>query len=39
MFDVIRYKANLNTFFLKKLNKNNKFVFKNVIVDNKFKNL
>jgi len=35
----MRYKANLNTFSLKKLNENDKFVFNNIIVNNKLKNL
>ena len=35
----MRYKANFNVLSLKKLNKNNKFVFNNVIANNKFKNL
>ena len=39
MFDIIYYKANLNTFSLKKLNKNNKFVFNNIVTNNKFKSL
>jgi hypothetical protein len=39
MFDIIYYKANLNTFFLKKLDKNNKFVFNSIIVNNKLKSL
>jgi hypothetical protein len=39
MFDIMRYKANLNTFSLKKLNENDKFVFNNIIVNNKLKNL
>ncbi len=37
MFDVIRYKANLDAFSLKKLDKNNKFVFDNVVKNDKFK--
>ncbi len=39
MLDVIRYKTNLNILFLKKLDKNDKFVSNNVIVNNKFKSL
>jgi len=39
MFDIMRYKANLNVLSLKKLNKNDKFVSNNVIANNKFKNL
>ncbi len=39
MLDVIRYRANLNTFSLKELNKNNKFVSNNTNANNKFKNL
>jgi len=35
----MRYKANLNALFLKKLDKNNKFVSNNIIANNKFKNL
>ncbi len=38
MFDVIRYKINLNALSLKKLNENNKFVFNNVVANNEFKN-
>ncbi len=38
MFDVIRYKTNFNALSLKKLNENNKFVFNNVVANNKFKN-
>jgi len=33
MFDVMRYKTNLNAFSLKKLDKNNKFVFNNVVTN------
>jgi len=33
MFDVMRYKTNLNAFSLKKLDKNNKCVFNNVITN------
>ena len=32
MLDIICYKTNLDTLFLKKLDKNNKFVFNNIIV-------
>jgi len=39
MFDVMRYKANLNTLSLKKLDENEKFIFDDVVVNNKFKNL
>ncbi len=39
MFNVIRYKANLNAFSLKKLDENNKFVSNNVIANDKSKNL
>jgi len=35
----MRYRINLDTFSLKKLNKNNNFVFNNIIANNKFKNL
>jgi uncharacterized protein YkuJ len=35
----MRYRANFDTFSLKKLDKNNKFMFDNIVVDNKFKNL
>jgi len=38
MFDVIHYKTNFNTLSLKKLNENNKFVFNNVVTNNRFKN-
>jgi len=38
MFDVMRHKANLDALSLKKLNENDKFVFNNTIVDDKFKN-
>ncbi len=33
MFDVMRYKTNLNAFSLEKLDKNNKFVFNNVVAN------
>ena len=39
MFDVMRYKTNFNTFFLKKLNKSNKFVSNDIVANNKFENL
>jgi len=39
MLDIIRYRANLNALFLKKLNKNNKFMFDNIVANNKSKNL
>jgi len=35
----MRYRINLDTVSLKKLNKNNKFVFNNITANNKFKNL
>ncbi len=34
----MRYKANLDALYLKKLNSNNKFVFNNAIANDKFKN-
>jgi hypothetical protein len=34
----MRYRANLNAFSLKKLDKNDKFMFNNVVANNKFKN-
>ncbi len=37
MFDVIRYKTNLDALSLKKLDENDKFVFDNVVANNKFK--
>jgi len=39
MFDIICYRANFNALSLKKLNKNNKFVFNDIITNNKLKNL
>ncbi len=39
MFDIVPYKANLDTFSSKKLNKNDKFVFDNIIVNDKLKSL
>ncbi len=38
MFDVMRYRANFNAFFLKKLNKNDKFVFNDIVANDKLKN-
>jgi hypothetical protein len=38
MFDVIRYRANLDAFSLKELDKNNKFIFNNVVANNELKN-
>jgi len=34
----MRYRTNLNTLSLKKLDENDKFVFNNTIVDDKFTN-
>ncbi len=38
MFDVIRYKTNLNVLSLKKLNENDKFIFNNIVVNDELKN-
>ncbi len=37
MLDIMRHKANLDAFSLKKLDENNKFVFNNIVVNDKFK--
>jgi hypothetical protein len=34
----MRYRTNFDALSLKKLDKNNKFIFNNIVVDNKFKN-
>ncbi len=39
MFDVMRYRVNLNTLSLKKLNENDKFVFDNIVTNDKSKSL
>jgi len=38
MFDVMRHKANLDAFSLKKLNENDEFIFDNIVAKNKLKN-
>ncbi len=35
----MRYRTNLDTISLKKLDKNNKFVFNNIVANNKLKSL
>ena len=37
MFDVMRYRTNFDVLSLKKLDENDKFVFNNVVANDKFK--
>ncbi len=39
MFNVMCYRANFDAFSLKKLDENDKFVFDNIVVNDKLKNL
>ncbi len=38
MFNVMRHKANLDAFSLKKLNENDEFMFNDIVANDKFKN-